>query len=608
MKRTYILFFLYIFAISLFSQSWDHIRNSGEYYYGVGVGATVEDAGKMALDNLLQQIAVNVSSDFSKTYIGEQNNDGLTFTETVEHVVKTYAQSTLTNVETWMVSHEPKAEVRKYMLRSELQKMYEARIQRLKGMVKMADQAIAKGEVAEALQHYYWAYSLARSLQFPNSVKDEDGVALVDLLPKNIRQILNEVQVKYVDRDGAAVYLSFTYRNMPATIDFVYNDGYSANCTGKAQGGNGRIEMAPGHEDDEVLHLIIEYEYKNFARGDDEMNSVLSVLPRADLGGTKKVEAGRKESDTMTKAVPSFVYTPQPNVSAKPLPNQKVNHEEACVAPMKRVLGALQSRHYETANQCFVGRGLDNYSKLITRRSGHVIGEPKIKFYPGPNNTVIARGLQMAFVVVEKGHKTTLVEDVIFTFDENLKICNLTFGIGSIAENDLLNKNIDYSEETRQQVLSFLENYKTAYCLKDIDFIDAIFDNNATIIVGHVAKRTTRPGYEEKEISDTGKEIITYNHYKKETYIEHLKTVFQSNQFIDIKFTNSDVTMLEEEPGKVFSIKLGQEYSSSHYADKGYLFLMVDMTNPDSALIKIRTWQPKPDPKIGLYSAGDFTR
>lgn len=605
MKNLLVLFST-ILVFQSYSQSWDHIRTSGEYYYGVGVGTTDEDAGKMALNELLQQIAVNVSSDFSKTYIGEQNNDGLTFTETVEHVVKTFAQSTLTNVETWTVSHEPKAEVRKYMLRSELQKIYEARIQRLMGMVKIADRAIAKGEVAEALQYYYWAYSLIRSLQYPNRVTDEDGVALVDLLRKTITQILSEVQVNYVDRDGAFVDLSFTYRNMPATIDFVYNDGNGANCTGKAEGGNGSIEMAPGHEDDEVLHLDIEYEYKNFARGDAEMNSVLGVLPHDYLGGKKDVPTGLKKNNAMTNTAPIIVSKPQPNVVANPQPHQNVNYEEACVAPMKRVLEALQSRHYETVKQCFVGRGLDNYNKLVTRRAGRVVGEPKITFYPGPNNTVIARGLQMAFAVVEKGHKTTLVDDVIFTFDQNQKITNLTFGIGTIAENDLLNKNIEYSEETRQQVLSFLENYKTAYCLKDTSFIEAIFDDNATIIVGHVAKRTTRPGYEENDMSETGKEIITYNRYTKGTYIEHLKQVFKRNQFIDIKFTNSDVSWLETVPGKVFSIKLGQEYSSSHYADRGYLFLMVDMTNPDSALIKIRTWQPKPDPD--LFGPGHFTK
>ena len=37
---------------------------------------------------------------------------------------------------------------------------------------------------------------------------------------------------------------------------------------------------------------------------------------------------------------------------------------------------------------------------------------------------------------------------------------------------------------------------------------------------------------------------------------------------------------------------IGQEYNSTTYADKGYLFLLVDMTDHDAPQIKIRTWQP----------------
>ena len=38
----------------------------------------------------------------------------------------------------------------------------------------------------------------------------------------------------------------------------------------------------------------------------------------------------------------------------------------------------------------------------------------------------------------------------------------------------------------------------------------------------------------------------------------------------------------------------------------GYLFLMVDMTNPDEPLIKVRTWQPNEVDINKLYNAGDF--
>ena len=128
------------------------------------------------------------------------------------------------------------------------------------------------------------------------------------------------------------------------------------------------------------------------------------------------------------------------------------------------------------------------------------------------------------------------------------------------------------------------------------------------IIVGHVAKRTTRPGVPENRMSQIGRDIITYNRYTKDEYLRNLRRTFERNQFVNIKFTNNDVQYFEDEGRSMFGIKIGQEYTSSTYADQGYLFLMVDMTQAEEPLIKYRTWQPKPDPEFGLYGPGFFTK
>ena len=607
MKRIISLLLFHLICISYaFSQNWDYIKESGEYYYGEGTGKTEEEAGKVALDNLLQQIAVHVSSDFTSIYDGVNENGQLSHKESVRQCVQTYAQSSLTNVQTWTVRTDPVAVVRKYMLRSELQQMYDERIKRLQGMIKTADFALSKGSIDVALQYYYWAYSFVRSLQFPANVTDDQGNAYVNTLPIKIQNIIRDIKVDYVARDGDFVDLNFTYQGRPTTVDFTYNDGRKDGCDGKAEGGNACIEMAPGYAESGVYHINIEYEYKNFARGDAEVQSVLSVIPRRHFGEEKTVRANGIKQRT-----PPEIKIPQPPTPTVNNDADKVNRSNNAsdyVVRMNTVIKALSTRKYDEAFHCFKGRGYDNFVKLIARRSGRIIGNPSITFDKGVGGLVYARGLQMAFSVTERGHKTTLVDDVIFTFDKDKSICNVTFGIGSIAENDLRMKKVNWGEEVRQQILDFLENYKTAYCLKDSDYIEAIFDENATIIVGNVAKRTTRPGYEENRISDMGKEIITYTRYTKSEYIKHLKSVFKRNQFINIKFTENDVMKMEKEEGNVFSIQIGQEYSSSTYADKGYLFLMVDMTNPNEPLIRIRTWQPKPDPTWGIFGPGHFTK
>ena len=58
--------------------------------------------------------------------------------------------------------------------------------------------------------------------------------------------------------------------------------------------------------------------------------------------------------------------------------------------------------------------------------------------------------------------------------------------------------------------------------------------------------------------------------------------------------------------GELYAIQIAQDYYSSSYGDKGYLFLMVDINDPENPIIKVCTWQPDKDPNFGLYGPGDF--
>jgi len=157
--------------------------------------------------------------------------------------------------------------------------------------------------------------------------------------------------------------------------------------------------------------------------------------------------------------------------------------------------------------------------------------------------------------------------------------------------------------------MEFMESYKTAYCLKRLDYIRNIFADDAVIIVGNVAKRRT-PQLEDsnrRSISEEGQGVIYYNRYSKDQYLKNLERCFQRNEFINIRFSNNDIQWLEKyDKEELFAIQIGQEYNSTTYADKGYLFLLVDMTDHDAPQIKIRTWQPHEVAMDKLYNAGDF--
>ena len=47
-----------------------------------------------------------------------------------------------------------------------------------------------------------------------------------------------------------------------------------------------------------------------------------------------------------------------------------------------------------------------------------------------------------------------------------------------------------------------------------------------------------------------------------------------------------------------FGVYIRQDYYSNTYSDTGFLFLMLDVTDPENPLIQYRTWQPERDPSI----------
>ena len=146
-----------------------------------------------------------------------------------------------------------------------------------------------------------------------------------------------------------------------------------------------------------------------------------------------------------------------------------------------------------------------------------------------------------------------------------------------------------------------MEYYKTAYCLKRIDYLESIFDENALIIVGKVLKKAKQL---EGVYYNLDANKIEYIRLSKYEYLDRLKRVFASNEFVNIHFQDNEVKRKADE--KVFGIQISQYYYSTNYADKGYLFLMVDLKDSLNPKIYVRTWQPEKDSDGGLYGLEDF--
>jgi hypothetical protein len=277
---------------------------------------------------------------------------------------------------------------------------------------------------------------------------------------------------------------------------------------------------------------------------------------------------------------------------------------------VEQVVNAIKQKNYESVKDLFTEEGYNMFDKLVHYGNASLIGNPNLQFYQLGERT-ICRSVPMKFSF--KNNKRSFVEDVTFTFNKDEKIESVAFGLDKIARDDIFQRETPWSEDVRMQLATFLENYKTAFALKRLDYIQSIFDDDAIIIVGHVTKHANKKGENQQYIDN---DMVKYTRQDKTTYLKNLEKSFGSNEFINIRFTDNDIKKMGKGED-TFGILIHQDYYSSNYGDTGYLFLMVDLNDMDAPVIKVRTWQPnrdskwngnfeRDDPYYGLIYGGNF--
>jgi hypothetical protein len=335
---------------------------------------------------------------------------------------------------------------------------------------------------------------------------------------------------------------------------------------------------------------------------DPEIQSILAVIPEVKMGKalltvncqpTNVVQSPitTDSSASFTDVEPQFFQKP------RPLSNGVDQYETI----LEKVTNAIQSKNYSQVRQYFTESGYGTFTRLINYGSAKIIGSPHFTFNR-VGHDICGRGLQMSFTFRNSARKS-FTEDIVFTINsESNLISNIAFGLGKTTEDDILG-NKAYPEDARWLLIQFMENYQTAFALKRLDYIKTIFDDDAIIIVGKEVKRVT--SHQQDGIHWSDDKIIQYNRYSKDAYLKRLEQSFSSKEFINLRFNSTNVKRANV-GGEIYGIQLEQDYYSSNYGDHGFLFLELNMNNPNQPLILVRTWQPNPDPNFGVYDISDF--
>lgn len=194
-------------------------------------------------------------------------------------------------------------------------------------------------------------------------------------------------------------------------------------------------------------------------------------------------------------------------------------------------------------------------------------------------------------------------QEAVISFDKQGNLESFYLSISMNLYMNVIKNNKEITDLRRRQlILDYVEKFRTSYNQKDINFLQQVFSDDALIITGKVISQSK----DNIKLPDK----IVYKKQTKEEYITNLKRVFANNSYIKVTFDEIKVMRHPVNPD-FYGVTLHQGYTSSHYHDDGYLFLLWDFTDEDRPQIHVRTWQPDQInggriPEDEIFSLNDF--
>ena len=194
-------------------------------------------------------------------------------------------------------------------------------------------------------------------------------------------------------------------------------------------------------------------------------------------------------------------------------------------------------------------------------------------------------------------------QEAVISFDKQGNVVSFYLCISMNLYMNVIKSNIELTDlRRRQMILDYVEQFRTAYNQKDINFLNQVFSEDALIITGNVITQKHPEGYMTQK--------IRYNKQNKQQYINNLRRVFKITKYIKVAFDDIEVMRHPTNPD-FYGVTLHQGWTTNSYHDEGYLFLLWDFRNEYAPEIHVRTWQPD---KIGgrelardeIFSLSDF--
>jgi hypothetical protein len=593
---------LFLFALSVAAQNRGTIINSGEYFYGSGISFDLREARDQALEELTEQIAVRVAKSFERkiTESGNQLDDD------VKSILQTHSSATLKNVKT---IKEPQADgqikVFCYLSKKEVVKVFNERKQLIFDMYQKAKASETAGNYAATLKLYYFSMLLMNSLPEQNIVYQ--GINFTTDIPEQINRIISGIRFqvvrdKQISNKEREITLKIDKGGAPLSmLDFTFWDG-SNQVSVQGRDGLATFQLFGASAKFEDLKLNIKYAYYE-AR--DEYNIIADLWPVVD----KPTFNAAKSLSLKAKSPGSPVVIPNNQISKNW--NMKLQYKDDIPVAEKITQSAVQflddisngSKSHirqKYAADPFLRDKVLNYvsfnkpkplsstieANVNKTKSGYELRKIRmLHHYPSINKQ------STEYLVLDFNDKGNLV-DINTSITENLYN---TFVKQSEFGNDW---------DRRQQIIKFVEKYRTAYLTRDIGTVDLMFAEDALILVGRKIERKKLPDNAVQYHKLGNEPDFEYIKLTKKNYINRQRNVFKAQKDIFLDFSGFDIVK-KNNSKNVYGVEMRQSYASTTYSDEGYLFLLIDFSERDP-LIYVRAWQPNEWNDSSLVRTSNF--
>jgi hypothetical protein len=610
MKIISSLSFIILLSFSLFAQKSEQIKSDDRYIWGESTAESLEKADIFAMKDLVSQISAKVESSFSTTMIESGEN----LEEYTRSAINTYSNIYLNDAKRIVTQKHKKVSVLRYMDKKAVSNIFKNRKSKILDYTSLAVRAEKNYRIADALRYYYWALALLNSHPEKNSIKysleDNSQISLITFVNNEIDQILQNLDFIIKDTISTnktkSFVLEINYKNFAVSnLDYVFWTGNSYSNLYSAKDGRAIVEFFNNQADDfNVLRINIEYQYLSRTKIDSEVESVMAMASLPRLKNAEITIPLNKIEQSSTK----IIEQPKLNsigIMSPKLKNELPKEEQMVLGYKKSITEINQlilSKNLNNVEHLFTDKGLNCYNKIIKYGNATLLPNSDSLQFISIDQITMMRSVPMLFSFPNNNQK--FIEDIVYVFDSTGKVDNINFALSNIAINNILSKSQRFgTEEEKFFLINFLENYKTAYSLENLDYIESIFAEDALIIVGTVLIQAEPIDGMYKQLDNQN---IKYTRYSKSEYINHLEKAFNSKEYLNIEFEETDIKKIGGDQ-EIYGIQLAQNYYSSNYSDKGYLFLMIDLNDIKTPRIYVRTWQPEKNADGSVIGLENFT-